>query len=712
MGRGPPALAVLLAGLVVGCPADDTGVSSPPVDSEAPVVPDDPECGEAATALGYEVCVHRVPDEDTYDLVTIPSTAIDQLQVGKYLVPAVDDARLPPLWMVVDVFPLHYDFLTTAFPDGFAGLSTQDYFELVLYPETREFYAGGHAVYIDSDGFFYGFTVWDDPADASTTVTMDDVTRAWDQLQERFELGELHWVPGTSNQMQAAQDWDDPPFPIRGLEALAYEVYNPGVAYGNMRLYTLAELTAATELAAYGYQDILALSEAPTDLERVVSGIITGTRQGDLSHLNVRSLGRGTPNCYIAELHDALASWQDQLVRFECAESTWTVSAATLEDAEAWWAALRPEPVDVCTPDLSVSDMPGLLELDTDSPEARTLAKCRFGAKGGNLAALYQRIDADHRLDGFVAPFAWYDTFMQANHWEVDLGEGLAQHSFAETVAAWHQDDAFLGDASLRRERLESLRAAMVSAPHDPALIAALGDRIQDVFGGSDTMVRFRSSGNAEDGLTFNGAGLYESSSACLADSLDGDDEGPSACDPTKAQEETLEEALGIVWSSLWKMSAWDERDWYGIDHTDIAMGVLVNTRAVDEAANAVAFTGNPTADGDDRYLVNAQVGEIEVVSSDGGSTPERVLLTLEAGAVAKILRVESSSEVMSGQNVLSDAVLEDMGALLYDIIQVYPNDHELPEGGVLLWDTEWKRLGDGRLIIKQIRPYLRMEDE
>ncbi len=691
------------------CHPDDTGR---PGDSQAPQAFDEPDCGEAEALLGYEVCVHSVPDEETYARVTIPSSAVDQLQVGKYLVPAVDEARLPPLWMVVEAFPLHYDFLVTAFPERFAGLDTQGYYELILYPDTREFFAGGHGVYLDGEGAFYGFTVWDDAADASTTVTMDQVASAWTQLQERFALGELYWVPGSANQIQAAQAWGEAPFPIRGLEELAYEVYNPGEAYGYLSLYSLAALGEATQQAAYSYQNILALSEAPNDLERVVSGIVTGTRQGELSHLNVRSLGRGTPNCFVAEVHEELAAWEGRLVRFECGEHRWAVSEASLEDAQAWWDALRPEPVEVCEPDTSVTTMPGLLELDTSTAEARTLARCRYGAKGGNLATLYQRIDAEHQLDGFVVPFAWYESFTQDNTWRVDLGEGEAEHSFAETLDAWHADAAFTSDAALRRERLEALRAAMQAAPQDPALIEALGERITDVFGSSDVMVRFRSSGNAEDGPSFNGAGLYESSSACLADSLDGDEQGPSRCDPGRDEEATLEEALGLVWSSLWKMAAWDERDWYGIDHGQVAMGVLVNTRSEDEAANAVAFTGNPTAAGDDRYLVNAQVGDIAVVDGEGGSTPERVLLTVEDGEVTEILRVEPSSEVIAGQNVLSDSVLEDMGALLFEITERYPVDDEVPEDRALLWDTEWKRLADGRLIIKQIRPYLRPEDE
>ncbi len=109
-------------------------------------------------------------------------------------------------------------------------------------------------------------------------------------------------------------------------------------------------------------------------------------------------------------------------------------------------------------------------------------------------------------------------------------------------------------------------------------------------------MVRLRSSSNAEDGLAFSGAGLYESASACLADSTDADGDGPSRCDPDKDDERTVEDALRTVWASLWSEGAWEERAWYGIDPLDVAMGVLVNEQSEDEEANIVAFTGTPTA--------------------------------------------------------------------------------------------------------------------
>lgn len=662
-------------------------------------------CEEAEARLGYRACVTEVPDDKVFESVTIPSTNVDQLRVGKYAVPARADARLPAVVLDVNNFTLHYDFLVTAFPDLFAGLTTDEYERLILYPDTREFYAGTLALYLDEDGAWYGFTVWDDPLDDTSTVTQDQVEDAWRELQAQFGAGELAFVPGSTAQENAALTWTDAPFPIHNPAEVLYEAYNPGVAYGWLRLYTSDEFVTATEEATFGYQDIVVVEEAPEDIERVVSGIVTGTRQGTLSHLNVRSAARGTPNCYISEPLDALAAWEDQLVRFECGTSDYDVAAATTEEATAWWDALRPDPVAICTPDRSVTEMPGLLELPTPDADTRHQNLCRYGAKGSNLATLYQRIDEPWQLDGFVVPFTWYLDHMESHTWAVDLGDGLGVYSFADTLRAWNADTTFRTDASVRRADLTALQEAIAGSPPDPALLVALSDRIDAVFGDDTVMVRFRSSSNAEDGLDFSGAGLYESASGCLADDLDGDSVGPSRCDASEEDEKPVADAILEVWASLWNMQAWDERDWYGVDQDEVAMGLLVDTRLNDELANIVAFTGNPTAADDDRYLINAQLGDLEVVSAEPGVYPEKILLTLTDGVVTEIDRVSPSSEAAE---VLTDAQLSTLGAELAVITAVYPLDDEVPEGHDVLWDMEWKVKADGQLVVKQIRPYLR----
>ena len=164
---------------------------------------------------------------------------------------------------------------------------------------------------------------------------------------------------------------------------------------------------------------------------------------------------------------------------------------------------------------------------------------------------------------------------------------------------------------------------------------------------------------------------------------------------------------LTRVWASLWTMKAFEEREWYGIDHRQVAMGILVNTRTANELANVVAFTGNPLLRGDARYLVNAQAGELDVVSAQPGVWPEKVLLTLDAGSVVEIERVRGSTELAEGEWVLDSPTLELLGASLAHIAEVYPVDETVPETATVLLDTEWKLRQDGRLAVKQVRPFL-----
>jgi hypothetical protein len=667
-----------------------------------PPVPAGPDTCEVLTdQRGFLVCMQTLGTRAEWESVATDAAVIDQDRVTKYLIPVDDEQVVPTVFVNANHYALHYDFLRDAFPDSFANLLWAQYVAMIVDRAQRRYFGGEVSEFIEADGTRrFGFIVWDDPAVEAQTITYEEVLTVWTELQARFRLGALMFVPNSTHQRDAASTWADAPFLIRGEDNIAYEAYNPGVAYGTVRLVPLAELADATAEARFGWQDILVLDEAPFDVERVVSATVTGTRQGALSHLNVRAAARGTPNCYLEAPFDALAAWEGTLVRFECGEDIWSIAAATTAEAEDWWDTLRPDPVDISPPDLSVIEAVNLLDVPTDDAAERDVALSRYGAKGANLAALYQRIDPAWQLDGLVIPFAWYDTFIETNTWELD-GETL---TFAATLDRWLHDDTFLSDGAVRAERLDALRSAMLAAPVDPLAIEALSAAILTTWGDDTTMVRLRSSSNAEDGLAFSGAGLYDSESGCLADELDGDADGPSLCDTDKSRERPLSDALRIVWASLWTVGAYEERAWYGLDQSLVSMAVLVNTQSEDEQANIVGFTGNPMAD-DPRWLVESQLGDLDVVSADPGVWPEQVLLTLEGGEVTGIDRVSASSE---GDLVLDDARLSELGGLLWDVSQVFPVDDVPPEGTAVLLDTECKILEDGRLIIKQVRPFLR----
>jgi pyruvate, water dikinase len=50
--------------------------------------------------------------------------------------------------------------------------------------------------------------------------------------------------------------------------------------------------------------------------------------------------------------------------------------------------------------------------------------------------------------------------------------------------------------------------------------------------------------------------------------------------------------AVRRVWASLWNERAFDDREYYGIDHSKVFMGVAVHPTFVGERLEAVVLTG------------------------------------------------------------------------------------------------------------------------
>lgn len=649
-------------------------------------------CEEAEARLGYRVCVEHVGSTATWSEIEGHLTAVDQVGSVRYLVPAGADARLPTVFED-DAAPSrsHYEFLTQGFPDLFPGLALDDLDVLTTDPFNREFFAGIMTEYITpSNDHVYGYLVWD-RQDSAGTISCAEAKQVQTALSKAFAPAPLVIVPATSFQRTMLASCDVPSYDAS--QNLPYEPYNEGVSYGTVRRYTLTDFQQAAATFSFGWQDIIVVDEAPIDIETVIAGVVTGTRQGELSHLNVRSANRGTPNCYSRDVLAQTAAWEGKLVRFECSATELRIAEATPEEAQAWWDSYRPPPVKIATPDWGYTALTEVHAVPTSTAGERAIALTRFGGKGHNLATLYQRIRPELQMPAFLIPFAPYRDFMVANGLDQLLAQDLA-------------DPQFQSNGVVRQQKLTELRNALLAAPCDAAIVASVSAEIASRFG-ANVMVRFRSSSNAEDGLLFNGAGLYSSTSACVADDTDGDAVGPSQCDATKSNEHGVCIALKKVWSSLWLQRAYEERTWYGIDQSAVAMSILVDLRSKDELANVVAFSGNPLGPNKDDYLIDAQIGAYDVVSAIPGVYPEKDLLTMSAGQVQYIQRVRASSQLPAGQLVLDDGQLAQLGAYVAEIVQQFPIDDGAPAGHRIILDTEWKVRADGTWLIKQVRPFL-----
>ena len=628
-------------------------------------------------------------------------------RLGKFLLAA--DAPTPDLpfaaaFQDVSRFPLHLDFLRVAFPEQFGALSEEDYTALSARRATRLLWAGGLRAFGDADGrTVYGFDLYTDSADAAELPRLDEVRDVCRALSRAFRRRPLVYSPTQPEAIRDAAAWPPLDCPLAFPQPApdpGYAAYTLGEAFGTVRILSVDQL----DQTVLSWQDIVVLDRAPTDLAQVVGAVLTGSPQGELSHLAVRSARRGTPNAYLAHAPERLRALDGHLVRLTVSRAGWQVKPdVEPAEAQAYWARIRPTPLVVPPPDLTDGAILRLEDL-----AAREAGGLRLvGAKAANLARLGPLLPERNRATGLAIPFLHYDRFLRQNE-ICDEAVAPVTRTLDLHLAALLADARFQTDPAWRAARLDRLRTAMKDGdsviPDDT--VAAIAAAIRPVFG-ERRMVRFRSSSNMEDGLVFSGAGLYDSTSVCVADGEDGDSKGPSLCDPLQPEERTIRRGLRRVWASLWSDRAVSERAWYGMDQSRAAMGILISPAFLDEVAQGVAFTGNPLNPTADELVINVQPGDASVVLPEPGAVPERDVLEVKEGRVARIRREQTSSLVPPGAQVLSDPQLHRLGALLLQLRDSYAVDPEGHDPALIFLDLEFKLTPEGELVFKQVRPYL-----
>lgn len=532
----------------------------------------------------------------------------------------------------------------------------------------RHFLLGAITHYAEPDVWAYEIAPYD-------TATNEVIVKAFRLLAAAAYFGDvLVFHPTSVQQEEAARDLpaDVPVVTTDELYAGSdYQPLNLGETVGQVRILTVDEL----ETGYVSPREIAVLDRVPYDIS-VVAGVVTAEFQTPLSHVNVLSQQRGTPNMGLHDAPALFADFQGQWVRLRVGAFDWSVEAVTQDEADQWWEEHRPTPVEVRQPDLTVTSL-----VDIDDVTLADIAA--VGGKAAHFGELRDIGDPVIVPDAFVVPVYFYVQFMQDNGLDTEVDEMLA-------------DEQFQSDGVYRRSRLLLLQSHFEAAPVDPDLLAEVEARILDTFG--DIRMRFRSSTNAEDLQGHSGAGLYTSKGAQVSDPAD-----------------PVVDAMRTVWAAVWNFRAFEEREYVSIDHHDVAMALLVQPAFTDEAANGVAITANPFdpgPTGEDAFYVNAQLGEASVVSPDPGVVADQIIyFHYHSGQPATYLA--HSSLVPAGETVLSRAELFDLGRSLDAIRRHFTGIYDPPEGfAALPMDVEWKLVPDadgagGRHIeIKQARPW------
>jgi hypothetical protein len=331
--------------------------------------------------------------------------------------------------------------------------------------------------------------------------------------------------------------------------------------------------------------------------------------------------------------------------------------------------------------DLSVTDLrdaEDILDLDNlELTDALTEMVPAFGGKATNMGGLTLIGDEVPVPDAFAIPIAYYDQFMET-------------HGFWDQVDLLIADKEFQSDAEVRATELEALRNQMLTAEIEPDFLALLTEKLEADY--PDTRMRFRSSTNTEDVSGFNGAGLYSSKSGALND-----------------KEDPVEDAVRTVWASMWNDRAYEEREYYSIDHTVVGMAILVHPSYSDEDANGVAITANiyDTTGMEPGFYVNVQIGEESVVLPDAGVTSDQFIYYFELPG-QPIVFLAHSSLLPDGYTVLDNAETYTLGTGLAAIHSFFMEAYG--DADFYAMDVEFKfdsqSTGESTLVIKQARPY------
>lgn len=462
-----------------------------------------------------------------------------------------------------------------------------------------------------------------------------------------------------------------------------YQPLNYGTSLGRL-VFTTAK---GLDKEYVSFRDIVVLDAVPNDIS-VVSGIITQDFQTPLSHINVLSQNRGTPNMGLRGAHSdpALRALEGKWVKLTVGASAYTVSEVTQAEADAWWDAHRPAAVGVPNMDTvtrELRDAEKILDLDADNlSDALKKAIPAFGGKASHFAGFPHMDSAKLRYPkAFAVPVYHYLRFMR-------------QNGFADRVDSLLADSAFKADPAKRDQALKALRDAMLAAPVDSAFAQDLSAKLDEAFPGIDR-IRFRSSTNAEDLDGFTGAGLYDSKTGSKTDPAD-----------------PILRAVRQVWASVWYFRAFEERSYRNIDHRAVGMALLVHSAFGTEKANGVAITANPfDREGvEPGFYINAQVGEEPVVSPEAGVLADQFLYHYDMPG-QPIAFIANSTRIPAGSTVLTTAQVYSLGTALKEIHRFYQAAYGKDASKWYAMDTEFKLVdsptgGAPIIVMKQCRPY------
>jgi len=416
-----------------------------------------------------------------------------------------------------------------------------------------------------------------------------------------------------------------------------------------------------------GPKDIVLYESLPNTLPRV-SGIMTTVIQTPLSHVNLRAIQNKIPNAFIRDplAIDSIAELLDKYIYFKVEQDNYIIREATLEEVNDWFEDLRPKDTHVPLLNLDYTSILPLDDIDFSMYDG-------FGAKCSNVATMRSfGFPSETIPDGYGVPFYYYKEFMNHNQFYDDLDSMIA-------------DPEFVADRTVREKMLKDFRKKIKNGDIPQWMLDELEEMHRSFPQG--TSVRCRSSTNNEDLIGFSGAGLYTSKTQHP-------DEGH------------ISKSIKQVYASLWNLRAFEERDFFRVDHYVTCMGVLCHPNYSDEKANGVGVSIDPLYGVENAFYLNTQIGEDLITNPTGTSVPEELLLYKEATTEDDYVVVQYSSLTSDNTIIMNNIHREEMREYMNVIHDEFEMLYNAQGNNTFAMDIEYKITSDNRLIIKQARPW------
>lgn len=521
------------------------------------------------------------------------------------------------------------------------------------------------------------------------------ITQLYDSVADNSYFGPRLKFHPTSDDVEARANELGKDVPVITTDELyssiSYQPLNLGETVGTLKILHTEELGEVY----VSPRDIVVLDAVPNDISPVAA-IVTDEFQTPLSHINVLARNRGTPNMGLrsATTLPEFTSKNGKLVKLTVEAFSYKIEEVDQATADAWEAAHPLPPVVVPDPDLSVTELRDIETVTehTDTAPYVTLEAIKkatriFGAKAANYSVFSTDPAIPHK-DAFAIPVFYYHQFMEEN-------------GFFDRVRALEADATFMSDAAVRDAKLKEIRDDVKVAPFSEETKRVFKAKFDAKLPGAS--LRFRSSTNAEDLDGFPCAGCYDSHTG----------------NPGEFGGDQLEAALDAIrktWATVWSFRTFEERRIHDIDHTKVAMALLVHTNFPDEEANGVAVTNNifDTSGNAPGFYVNVQYGgTFEVVHPPAGVTSDSFLYLYSFPGQPITYYTHSNVPLPSGQQtVLSNLQIYQLGQALEVIHTRFQNAYRASPTAWYGMDVEFKfdNFADESmaptLYIKQARPY------